>query len=174
MRALLLALALAACSAPAANQTEARNDAAAVTAEQAAALPPDRLAALIFRDLGIRMTAVSRRTNPPDVITTPLIQLTFAGAPHGTGTVGLCAAMRARVEFGGPVPQPGAASVPATPATPMQVVRIRAADVYRVTGPVEPYVEQTQDRSAEEDRRCAAAGSVIPAIEGDLSRPYYF
>jgi len=175
MRVALLTLALAACSAPAATQNEAGDEApAAVTAEKAASLPPDRLADLVFRELGVRMTAVSRRLNPPGVITTPLYQLTFAGAPHGTGSVGLCAAMRARVEFGGPVPQPGSVGGPASPATPMQVIRIRAADVYKVTGPIEPYVQQSQDRGAEEDRRCTAAGPVIPSVEDDLSRPYYF
>lgn len=174
MRVLLLTLVLTACGAAAPTQNNARNEAPrAITAEQAASLPPDRLADLVFRDLGVRMTAVSRRTQPPGIVSSSLLHLVFAGTPHG-GTVGVCAAMRADVEFFLPAPPPGTVSGPATPTTTLQVGRIRAADVYKVVGEIEPYAEVSEQRAAEESQRCAAAGPVIPAVEGDISRSYYF
>lgn len=173
MRVLLLTCALAACTASAQNnlQNEAGNEAQnaaaiAVTGEKAASLPIDRLTDLVFRQLGTRMTTVSRPSNPNGLVSPPVMRLVFASAQHSTGTVGLCAAIRAQLDYG----YGGADHA----TTPEQVSMIRAGEVYKVTGSVEPYVEQTQDRVAEEDQRCAAAGPVIPASEGDVSRAYYF
>lgn len=163
---LLLILALPACVAPAPAQNDARNEARpAVTAEKAASLPPDQLAELAFRDLGAWMTAVSRPAEREGAVFPMLERLVFAGAPHHA-SVGLCAAMRAEVDY-----MPSGADRVTTPA---QIRAVRAAAVYKVTGDVEPYAEVTEQRAAEETRRCAAAGPVIPAVQGDLGRAYYF
>ncbi len=161
--ALLLALALAACSAPAPAQNATAP--ARVTAEAAASLPPDQLADLAFRQLGTVMTAVSRPASREGGVDPTLERLVFAGAPH-MASVGLCEAMRAEFSY-----TPSGADRPATPAN---LGLVRAGQVYKVVGPVEPYVELTQDRLAEENQRCAGAGPVIPASQGDLSRAYYF
>ncbi len=166
MKVALPILALAACSAPAPAQNDARNDAApAVTAEAAASLPPEQLAGLVFHDLGARMTAVSRPPGRDGGVFPMLERLVFAGAPH-PASVGLCVAIRAEVDY-----MPSGADRVTTPA---HVRAIRAAEVYKVTGEVEPYAEVTEQRAAEETRRCAAAGPVIPALQGDISRAYYF
>ena len=166
MRVALLTLALAACSVPAPAQNDARNEAPpAVTAEKAASLPPDQRANLAFRQLGAGMTAVSRPPSREGAVFPMLERLVFAGAPH-PGSVGLCVAMRAELGY-----MPSGADRTTTPAS---LRMIRAADVYKVTGAVEPYAEVSEQRAAEEARRCAAAGPVIPAIQGDVSRAYYF
>lgn len=169
MRVLLLTCALAACTASAQNnlQNEAGNGAApAITREGVASLPIDRLASLAFRELGTRMTAVTWPSN----LNSGLVGLVFAGAPH-SAEVGLCAAMRAEMEFVGAAP-PSFSGY--DPTAPMQVRSVHATQVYKVVGPVEPYAEVSEQRAAEEDQRCAPAGPVIPASEDDISRAYYF
>ena len=163
MRVPLLTLALAACSPPAPAQDQGRNEVSpAFTREAAASLPLGQLADRAFRDLGARMTAVSRPSSPDS----PLLErLVFAGAPH-PASVGLCGALRVELDY--------APSGSDQPTSPARLNFVRAAEVYKVTGSVEPYVEVSEARAAEEARRCAAAGPVIPASEGDASRAYYF
>jgi hypothetical protein len=100
-----------------------------------------------------------------------LSSLVFAGAPYATATVGLCAASRAEVEFQYPVAPPFTGNGPTTPA---RARLLRAAEVYKVVGEIEPYVEVSEARAAEEDRRCAEAGPVIPSDYGDRGRAGFF
>ena len=93
-----------------------------LTLEQALSMPTDRLAELAFRQMGARMTRVTRPTasgNVPRPV--ELSSLVFASAPHATATVGLCSANRAEVEFEAPVAAPFSSNGPTTP-------RPRAAD----------------------------------------------
>lgn len=169
MRVLLLTCALAACTASAQNnlQNEAGNGAAAaITRERMTSLPIDRVSDLALRELASRMTAVSR----PSELNSAVVRLLFAGPPHWS-EVGLCGAMRVELEFAGPTPPPFSGF---DPAAPTHASSVRAAEVYRIVGPVEPDAEVSEVRAEEENRRCAPAGPVIPAVVGDLSRAYYF
>lgn len=168
MKPLLLLLPIVAMGGPAHAQTAPPP----LTLEQALSLPPDQLADIALRQMGARMTRVTRPTasgNTPRP--NSLTSLVFATAPHATATVGLCAANRAEVEFETPVAPPFSANGPTTPA---RARLLRAAEVYKVVGEIEPYVEVSEDRAAEESRRCAGAGSVIPARTDDFSQPYFF
>jgi hypothetical protein len=143
-----------------------------LTLEQALSMPTDRLADLAFRQMGARMMRVTRPTASGDVPRpVELSSLVFASAPHATGTVGVCSANRAEVEFEAPVAAPFSSNGPTTPA---RARLIRAAQVYKVIGEIEPYVEVSEQRAAEEDRRCAEAGPVIGSDYGDTGRAGFF
>ena len=168
MRLTLLFAGLAALAPPALAQTAPPP----VSQDQAETLPPGALADLVFRQLGARMTSVTRPTTSGAAAGTgSLSSLVFATAPYATATVGLCAANRAEVELQMPVPPPPNGNGPTTPA---RAWLVRAAEVYKVVGEIEPYVEVSEQRAAEEDRRCAEAGPVIPARLDDRSRAFFF
>jgi hypothetical protein len=164
----LLLLSLVALAAPA----HAQNGPSPITREQAMTLPPDQLADIVLRQLGTRVTSVTRPQFNPDTgmqMAGALQHLEFATAPHATDVVGLCAANRIEIGF----------EPPATPeanraGTPVRAGTVRAAEVFKVVGEIEPYAEVSEDRAAEEDRRCAAAGPVIPADYNDHERAPFF
>lgn len=169
MRLPLLLAALAVPVSPLAAQAPAPPPA---TQDQAMTLPPDALADLVFRQMGARMASVTRPgRNETYPSSGSLSSLVFATAPYATPTVGLCAANRAEVEFQVPVAPPFSANGPETPA---RARLLRAAEVYKVVGEIEPHVEVSEERAAEEDRRCAGAGPVIPASLGDRSSAFFF
>ena len=143
-----LPLLLAALAVPA--PTLAQNTPPPVTREQAMTLPPDQLADMVLRQLGARVTSVTR-PGPGS-----LQRLVLATAPRATDVVGLCAATRIEVD------------AEAGPGN------VRAVEVFRVVGELEPYAEVSEARAAEEDRRCAGAGPVIPADRNDRGRAFFF
>jgi hypothetical protein len=171
MRLLLLLPSLGALAAPA----TAQHAPPPVTREQAMTLPPNELADIVLRQLGAQVTSVTRpnfnRSTGMDMVSA-LQDLTFATAPHATDVVGLCAANRIEVEFEAPAQRPGVNTN--RPETPVRARSVRATEVYKVVGEIEPYAEVSEDRAAEEDRRCAEAGPVIPADYNDHGRATFF
>ena len=170
MRLMLLFAGLAALAPPAFAQT-----APPVTREQAMTLPPDQLADIVLRQLGARVTSVTRPNFNPNSglqMASALQHLEFATAPRATDVIGLCAANLIEVEFEPPAPRPGVNSNVAE--TPVRARTLRAEQVFRVIGEIEPYAEVSEDRAADEDRRCAASGPVIPADYNDHARAPFF
>lgn len=168
MRLPLLLVALAAVATPA----TAQNAAPTVSREQAMTLPPEQLADLVLHRTGAGVTSVTRPNFAPDAgmrMDSALQDLTFATAPHATAVVGLCAANRIEVDFEEP-----AGDENNTAATPVRVREVRAAEVYKVVAEIEPYAEVSEARAAQEDRRCAGAGPVIPADYSDHERAPFF
>lgn len=153
----------------------AQNAPPPVTRGQAMTLPPNELADIVLRQLGARVTSVTRpnfdRSTGMEMVSA-LQHLEFATAPHATDVVGLCAANRIEVDFEPPAPRPDIDTNRAE--TPVRAQTVRAMEVYKVVGEIEPYAEASEDRAAEEDRRCAAAGPVIPADYNDHGRATFF
>lgn len=146
-----------------------------ITREQAMTKPPEQLADIALRQLGERVTSVTRPNFNPGAgvnMVSALQHLEFATAPHATDVVGLCAANRIAVEFEPPATRPGVNTNVAE--APVRVRTMRAAEVYKVVGEIEPYAEVSEARAAEEDRRCAAAGPVIPADYNDHAQAFFF
>jgi hypothetical protein len=146
-----------------------------VTRGQAMTLPPDALAEIVLRQLGARVTSVTRPNFGPDAdmrMVGALQDLTFATAPHATNVVGLCAATLIDVQFDLPPARPGIDNNRA--AAPVRATGVRAAEVYKVVGGIEPHAEVSEARQAEENRRCAEAGPVIPSNYSDRERPGFF
>lgn len=167
----LLALALSAMAAPSAAQAPPPP----VTRDQAMILPPGELAEIVLRQLGARVTSVTRPNFGPDAdmrMVSALQDLTFATAPHATNVVGLCAATLIQVEFERPPAQPGIDNNRAD--TPVRASGLRAAEVYKVVGGIEPHAEVSEARQAEENRRCAEAGPVMDANYSDRAQPGFF
>lgn len=165
----LLIAPVAALAAPAAPQSAPP----LVTQEQVLTLPPEELADIVFRQIGARMRSVTRPTFGPANSGDTLSVLSFATAGHATDVVGLCAATVVEVDF---EPSPAAAAAAPAPAAgpPARALGARASQVYKVIGEIEPYAEVSEDRQAEEERRCGEAGPVIPASFGDRGRPLFF
>ena len=168
---LLLATLFAVSAAPA----SAQDVPPPVTREQAMTGPPEQLADIVLRQLGTRVTSVTRPNFNPSTgmaMAGALQHLEFATAPHATDVVGLCAANRIEVEFEPPAARPGVNTNVAE--APVRAQRVQAAEVFKVVGEIEPYAEVSEARAAEEDRRCAAAGPVIPADYNDQGRAFFF
>jgi hypothetical protein len=146
-----------------------------VTRDQAMALPPGELADIVLRQLGSRVTSMTRPNFSPDAdmrMVSALQDLTFATAPRATATVGLCVADRIDVAFEPPAPRPGTDANRAE--TPVRARSVRAMQVYKVVGELEPYAEVSEARQVEEEARCAGAGPVIPADYNDHARTSFF
>ena len=146
-----------------------------VTREQAMTKPPEQLADIVLRQLGARVTSVTRpnfNRNSGREMVSALQHLEFATAPHATDVVGLCAANRIEVEFEPPASRPGVNTNVAE--APVRARTVRAAEVYKVVGEIEPYAEVSEARAADEDRRCAAAGPVVPADYNDQATAFFF
>lgn len=173
MRLLVLIALLAGSASPLAAQT--RPPPPAITRDQAMTLPPDDLAEIVLRQLGARVTSVTRPNFGPNAdmrMVGALQDLTFATAAHATNVIGLCAADLIDVHFELPPARPGIDNNRA--ATPVRATGLRAAEVYKVVGEIEPYAEVSEARQAEENRRCAEAGPVIEPNYSDRSRPGFF
>jgi hypothetical protein len=147
-----------------------------VTRDQAMTLPPDELAEIVLRQLGARMTSVTRPNFNRDTsdmeMVSALQDLTFATAPHATNVVGLCAANVIDVHFERPPARPGIDNNLAE--TPVRATGVRASEVYKVVGEIEPHTEVSEARQAEEDRRCAQAGPVIQPNYSDRKAANFF
>jgi hypothetical protein len=173
MRLPFLIALLAASTSPLAAQT--RSPPPAVTRDQAMTLPPDELAEIVLRQLGARVTSVTRPNFGADAdmrMVSALQDLTFATAPHATNVVGLCAANLIDVHFELPPARPGIDNNRA--ATPVRATGVRASEVYKVLGEIEPHTEVSEARQAEEDRRCAQAGPVIQPNYSDREAANFF
>ena len=167
MRLPLLVATLAVLAAPAHAQT-----APPVSRDQAMTLPPDQLADIVLRQLGARVTSVTRPQFNADTgmqMASALQHLEFATAPHATDVVGLCAANLFQVEF-----EPPINAEMNRAATPVRARSVRAVEVFKVVGEIEPYAEVSQSRAEEENRRCEGAGPVIPADYNDHARAPFF
>lgn len=146
-----------------------------VTRDQAMTLPPSELADIALRQLAARVTSVTRPNYGPNAdmrMVSALQDLTFATAPHATNVVGLCTANLIDVNFEPPPARPGVDDNRAE--TPVRAREARAEQVYKVVGEIEPFAEVSEARQVEEDRRCAAAGPVIPADYSDRGRASFF
>jgi hypothetical protein len=147
-----------------------------VTRDQAMTLPPDALAEIVLRQLGARVTSVTRPNFNRDTtgmeMVSALQHLEFATAPHATNVVGLCAATLIQVDFERPPARPGIDDNRAD--TPVRASSARAAEVYKVVDEIEPHAEVSEARQAEENRRCAGAGPVIPANYSDREQAGFF
>ena len=173
MRPPFLIALLVASTSPLAAQTRSPPP---VTRDQAMTLPPDELAEIVLRQLGARVTSVTRPNFSRDTsdmeMVSALQDLTFATAPHATNVVGICAANLIDVHFELPPARPGIDNNRAD--TPVRATGLRAAEVYKVVGEIEPYAEVSEARQAEENRRCAEAGPVIDPNYGDREQPGFF
>jgi hypothetical protein len=172
MKSPVLILLLAASASPLA----AQSGSPPVTRDQAMTMAPDDLAALVLRQLGARVTSVTRPNFNRDTtglrMVSALQDLTFATAAHATSVVGLCAATLIEVEFERPPARPGIDNNRAE--TPVRAREMRAARVYKVVGAIEPHAEVSEARLAEENRRCAGAGPVIPPNYSDRAQASFF
>jgi hypothetical protein len=148
----------------------------AVTRDQAMTLPPGELAEIVLRQLGARVTSVTRPNFSRDTSDMEMVgalqDLTFATAPHATNVVGLCAANLIQVEFERPPAPPFTDNNRAD--TPVRASELRAAQVYKVVGEIEPYAEVSEARQAEENRRCVEAGPVIAPNYSDREQADFF
>lgn len=143
----------------------------AVTRDQAMTLPPNELAEIVLRQLGARVTSVTRPNFAPSSdmrMVGALQDLTFATAPQASDVAGLCAANVIRVRF----ERPGVGNN--RDETPVRALEVTAEQVYKVIGENEPFDAVSETRRAEEDRRCAEAGPVIQANYSDRGRPLFF
>jgi hypothetical protein len=158
---------------PAAAQTEAAPP--PVTRDEAMTLPPDELAQIALRQLGARVTNVTRPNfgaSSDARIVSALSHLMFATAPHATDVVGICTANLIEVSFERPPTRPGVDNNRAE--TPVQAREALAMQVYKAVGEIEPFAEVSEMRQAEEERRCAEAGPVIGADLDDRARADFF
>jgi hypothetical protein len=172
MRTFLPIAFLVMAASPVAAQREASPP---VTRDQAMTLPPGELADIVLRQLGGRVTSVTRPNfgaSSDARIISALDHLTFATAPHATDVVGICAANLIEVGFERPPAEPWSDNNRA--ATPVRAREALATQVYKVVGGIEPYAEVSEMRQAEEDRRCANAGSVVRADYTDRTRADFF
>lgn len=145
-----------------------------VTRDQAMTKPPEQLADIVLRQLGARVTSVTRPNFNPGAgmaMASALQHLEFATAPHATDVIGLWAANRIEVEFEPPAPRPDVNTNVAD--APVRAQLVRAAEAFKVVGEIEPYAEVSEARAADEDRRCAAAGPVVPADYNDQGRAFF-
>jgi hypothetical protein len=173
MRLPVLIALLAASASPLAAQT--RSPPPPVTRDQAMTLPPGELAEIVLRQLGARVTSVTRPNFGPDAgmrMVSALQDRTFATAPHATDVVGLCAATLIEVEFERSPAPPFTDNNRAD--TPVRASEMRVAPVYKAVGEIEPHAEVSEARQAEEHRRCAAAGPVIDANYSDRELAGFF
>jgi hypothetical protein len=148
---------------------------AGITQEQASTLPPDQLADMLLRQIGTGVTSVTRPHYGPGTerrVAGPPTELRLATAPHATMVVGLCAATLIEVSLEAPPFRLG--DNPDRSRLRSQARQLRAAEVYKVVGELEPYAEVSEQRAAEEDRRCAEAGPVLPAYRNDYRRTPFF
>lgn len=167
MRLGVLAVLLVASASPALPQAGP----APITRDEAMTLPPAELAERVLRQLGAQVQTMTRPNfaAASDMrMVSALQDLTFATAPRATDIVGLCAADRIDVNFERNPADPNESE------TPVRVRRIRAAQVYKVVGDIEPYAEVSEERQAEEERRCAGAGPVVRADYDDGGRAHFF
>ena len=172
MRLPLLLILLAVPVTPALAQSEPP---AGITQEQATNLPPDQLADILLRQIGTGVTSVTRPHFGPGTerrVAGPPTRLSFATAPHATMVVGLCAATLIEVSLEAPPFRLG--DNPNRSGVRSQARLLRAAEIYKVVGELEPYAEVSEQRAAEEDRRCAEAGPVIAAYQNDTRRTPFF
>jgi hypothetical protein len=173
MRLPVLIALLAAAASPLAAQT--RSPPPPVTRDQAMTLPPGELAEIVLRQLGARVTSVTRPDFGADAdmrMVGALQDLTFATDPHATNVVGLCAANLIQVEFERPPAAPFTDNNRAE--TPVRASQMRAAQVYKVVGEIEPHAEVSEARQADENRRCVEAGPVIAPNYSDRGQANFF